>query len=641
MGVLFTNLAFSTHGEPGKYRIRFYTEGRYQVTTGLDIEVTTSVDIVRALLPPLVQLKYPGCALDFIPRTDNNLDGSPDFSLSEQLICQEMEPFKPLSKDDLPYLEAYTCPGALAIDDLLSDCVPVSDRTLSIKLTAKNRETLNLDANGTVRWAGMAADHGIDEVSYATLQPFNGRYEISSLRIPHAFARNWLMNFTVGGVTAAGQLAISMDEAVTKKLEDADLSCGYAPVGHIRILGEEALPLQAVPGNLFEVSAIAIDILGRPAANRTLCLRMFSLDFNGRDFFADMIEHLTANDMVAEERRNMDPFAVQANATFKETNCFLTNDAGQGTLEYYWQNPEARHRKGMHAWYLESAEFEDVSIYEKLTTIYRLKSFNKARLKERTCYSDFGYDIPTARTASFFIDILESWSQSTPTMILPFSRQPLSFPGVANQNTLSYELPSYYGGTDRRTIPLKGETDLLRHNIFVRVYNGGSEQDDLLGDNGDLFPARVQLFAYLVSAPEGFPGTRGRGTWPYSLPPERCLEADVRQPSDNGGDCWDENDLILSPQVVESQLQKFDQNAHSSLAIFFILKSDFFFCTPLFHAQMLVLIHFFFYFSFLVRVRDIACQGSSHLDSLVSPSLDLSLHFSISTSLLISANFSP
>jgi hypothetical protein len=82
-------------------------------------------------------------------------------------------------------------------------------------------------------------------------------------------------------------------------------------------------------------------------------------------------------------------------------------------------------------------------------------------------------------------------------------------------------------------------------------------QDDLPGDNGDLFPARVQLFAYLVSAPEGFPGTRGRGTWPYSLPPERCMPADVRQPSDNGGDCWDENDLILSPQVVESQLQKY------------------------------------------------------------------------------------
>jgi hypothetical protein len=517
-----------------------------QVSSTNTIQVITAINFVRVLLPPTLQRTYPGCPLQLVPTADTNGDKSPDYDYAKQVqeICLPMAPFVTLTADMLPYFQAYTCSETIL--ELSTDCRPVSGKFVSITLTAHNRVALNLREGvqqieggselsaAAVRWREMPTTSQTDVIDVVYAEPFRGQYELASMRIPHTFAQNYSMNFSIGGFSTRVIVAVQMPNM--SSVDDAVRACGYAPIAAIKVLNSP--PTQTVPGEAYPIRALAINIQGEPAANTTLCLRTFSLE--GHQHFESMAAYLAEIDQMVIERALLNPQATRANYTFKETHCFVTNSDGIGQLDFKWDSPSTKFRSGQFAWYLESAELQSGKIYRKLTSIYVLGSTYRSKQTQFECLARFGITMPSvARTPARFVDLQVAWSNTPPLLVLPYSRFPFFSPSIGAP--ILGERASYYGATQRRIVPMDEGTD-VRHRIYLRLYNGGAVLDDVPGDRTDLFPSGIQVFAYLVSAPEGFPGTKGTGTWPTGRPPERCVAAADKRRQD----CWHDDDLILT-----------------------------------------------------------------------------------------------
>ena len=396
-GPLFAALAFSEAGEPGEYRLRFYAEGVMHFEAEQTVQVTSRVNLVRLRLPYSLQIAYPGCDLQYYPLRDRNGDGNPDRTVPSQSICVSAAVGRRLPGTALPYVEAFICNTPQW--SVASDCRPASGRQVTVRAIAPSRLPLAYQENGTRRWpVDLGNETDSDALIYSVQDTdLSGRSEMDFLLFPQAFASGWLLQFSVGGRAADERVAVSLGRV--PRLSDASAACGYTPSAQIRLLSAPDATM-VYPGSVFNVTVFVVDMLGEPAQDLPVCLRLFSLDWE--DPVADEVRSLADAAVLAAERASS-PADTLSNMTRVPPVCFITNRAGVGTLLYQHDGRDQRFRLGPFGWYLESAEFENGEIWDRdASGTWVLRHTYKARETERRCFADFGFEVVPPHTDTFY-----------------------------------------------------------------------------------------------------------------------------------------------------------------------------------------------------------------------------------------------
>ncbi len=97
------------------------------------------------------------------------------------------------------------------------------------------------------------------------------------------------------------------------------------------------------------------------------------------------------------------PWTTLSNMSRAPPVCLITDSGGIGTLLYKHDGRDQRYRIGPFGWYLESGEFETGEIWDRdAGGAWVLKRAYTAREAERRCYADFGIEVATARTDTFY-----------------------------------------------------------------------------------------------------------------------------------------------------------------------------------------------------------------------------------------------
>eukprot|EP00960_Hanusia_phi_P077355 768681-Hanusia_phi.AAC.9 len=469
-GATFQSLAFSLDGLEGAYRIRVYAQGQYYVESG-DVLVSSSVTNVLFRLPSTFTGQVHGCA----PELN---------STSNQLYCVSAESYEPVFT--LPYLLAYKCKNIFSISQ---SCEPAPRQSVSVIL--ENRSLpFEYAENGTIRWTGLRTSRIVlQDVQYDVVRD-KGRYEFREIRILSLFRHHVNIIFRVGQVEANEKISLTVN---TSRLDAAVKFCGYDPVGYISIISSSSNPLPTVsyPGGHMKVTIFASTATGRPASNRFFCLRFFELDWY--DTFADEVKKQDDYRIFTSEK-NFNPYVTLKNLTFHNSSCFPTDQTGTGSLDFYFDTPQLKFRSGPYAWYVESAENESGKIYQRFGNIFYQKYQWTSRSSSFKCINQqFGVDIPLAKTDSYFIYLRNAW-KSPPTEVLATSRWPQ--PSPPDGFSLFPQRSSYYGSLEARLASVE-----TPYSFWIRIYDGTAISDALL------FPARVPVNMYMISAPQSFPSS--------------------------------------------------------------------------------------------------------------------------------------
>ena len=527
----FQNLAFSEWGDEGTYRIRVFAEGHWHFDSA-PITVRTKINLVMLRLPASVQMKWPGCdSFMTLPPTDENGDGNPDsdFPKSQEMaMCFEAHPFVPIT--DLPYVEAYVCTTTVAqeegavpelkIDSLGQSCNKIKGKSMRVTINSASWDPFSNDESGERIWdwpkmkTDITRDRDVTElpaVSYQQKFPVaEPRHELSSLTINNMFKKSMFVSFSVGGVSSTIKFAVAMND--TSALTGALTTCmgEFVPVAYLEVLDEKEVNLDApppvstvFPGYTHKWRVFAADMYGNPAKDRPICLRIFELDW--RDYFADRVKFHDDNMQLRYEQTDKRAgfehaqFATLDNFTYYNTTCWLTNSKGIAYAEHYWDSQEVKFRHGAFAYYFETAEWEDGSIYKRGVKRYTERARWKGKGEERECLASFGFQVPNIQTDSYYAYIRHSWSD-TPTAVYGTARWP--HPKPLDLVSFFPQHATYYSSTDIRTVRAREY-----HSIFVRAYQGTALSDFGEGSSG-MYPKGIVMTSFIIDAPPNFPASK-------------------------------------------------------------------------------------------------------------------------------------
>jgi hypothetical protein len=552
----FSKLKFSLQGDEGRYRIRFFAEGRWLYDSN-PITVTTSVNFVLVRLPASVQLEWPGCNnFMTLPPKDNNFDGNPDSNFPksvEMSMCYITQPFVPLT--NLPYVEAYVCVTTAQPDgsnvefsilSLPQSCKIVEGKRLKVTVNSAPYDPFSNDENGVRQWTWPKQKDDLTKtrditalpaVSYQQKFPvIYPRHELSSLTVNHMMKESMFLSFSVGGVASPMKIAVAMNDTSALRLALDNCMGDFVPVAYLEILDDKEVDTKApdpqntvYPGiSTFQRRVFAADMYGRPAKKRPICLRTFALDW--QDYFADRV---TLHDDLRQVRtqNTRDSGTTLENFTYFNSTCWLTNNMGIATVNLFWDHRDVKFRQGSFAWYFETEEWKDGAIYRKMGTRWfpaepiEENSWT-GRQKERECLASFGFHVPDVRTESYYVYITQGWSRS-PTAVFSTARMPQLLP----QDGISFfpQRGTHYGTLDRRTVEANRP-----HNIYVRLYQGSAPADFAEGSDG-LYPKGIVMSAYFISGPPNFPKNM-----------QQCFGND----DPNTNECYDVREVSLTGQAA-------------------------------------------------------------------------------------------
>jgi hypothetical protein len=220
----------------------------------------------------------------------------------------------------------------------------------------------------------------------------------------------------------------------TSALQGALTDCmdGFSPVAYLQILDEKEVnadadpPLVTVyPGLTWSRRVFAVDMFGKPAKKRPICMRIFELDWH--DYFADEVK--MQDDYVLLRRQqsgaNGNPWTTLENFTYFNSTCWLTNNDGIANVVHYWDAQEVKFRQGAFAYYFESAEWADGAIYKRFGTRWFTSADDtwRGKAKERVCLAAYGFHVPAIRTPAHYIYIRQNWA-APPAAVFGTARWP-------------------------------------------------------------------------------------------------------------------------------------------------------------------------------------------------------------------------
>jgi len=351
------------------------------------------------------------------------------------------------------------------------------------------------------------------------------------------FKKSMFITFSVGGISSPIKFAVAMSD--TSALKGALMTCmgTFAPVAYLEILDElevnpnAAPPVSTVfPGYTWTARVFAVDMYGKPAQKRPICLRTYELDWH--DYFADRVK-LHDDYLLLKRQQQREPWATLENFTYFNTTCWLTNTQGIANVRLFWDHQEVKFRQGAFAYYFESVEFEDGAIYSKFGTRWFTDADNSwlGKIKERACLASFGFHVPDARTDSYYAYIRQAWAKSPAAVYSTGIWPHPEMVSVSPQGMLDSDSPqhgSHYGSTDRRMVTAGVYTQL-----YLRLYQGTADAD--FGQDSDgVYPKDITMTSYIISGPPNFP---------KSL--RRCYDEDAN----DAIDCWHSIDMVLTAQA--------------------------------------------------------------------------------------------
>lgn len=200
----------------------------------------------------------------------------------------------------------------------------------------------------------------------------------------------------------------------------ADCMDNFSPVAYLEILDENNFEADADPpiitvhpGITWTRKVFAVDMYGKPAKKRPICMRFFELDW--RNYFADEVKLQDDYRLLRRQQSGTtgNAWTTLENFTYYNSTCWLTNNDGIADIVHFWDAQEVKFRQGAFAYYFESAEWEDGAIYKRFGQRWFTSADDswQGKRRERACLASYGFHVPAIRTPSHYIYIRQNWAK--------------------------------------------------------------------------------------------------------------------------------------------------------------------------------------------------------------------------------------